>query len=232
MNTRGKVRNVILLGAAISAAGILLAQTTPTKQLVVNGAVTSAAVLQVDGHYYVDVDTVARITSGAVSVEPTRIVLTIPASTATPPPAAAPGVASAQPTQELSRGFAGAGITTLAEMKEWQGTLETMVTYGLAVDAQWAQTNHDRVQASLSQASVAATTTADHDAFRLLSSEFGNLAQWASGVAADRQDFNGARTIDPNRLQNDSALTKISTCGNFLNSMFASGVYSDNASCQ
>jgi hypothetical protein len=232
MNTRGKVRNVILLGAAISAAGILLAQTTPTKQLVVNGATTGATVLQVDGHYYVDVDTVARITSGAISVEPTRIVLTIPTSAATAPPATASSAASAQPTQELSRGFASAGITALAEMKEWQGTLETMVTYGLAVDAQWAQTNHDRVQASLSQASVAATTNADRDAFRLLSSEFGNLAQWANGVAADRQNFNGARTIDPNRLQNDSALTKISTCGNFLNSMFASGVFSENASCQ
>ncbi|MGD0841792.1 MAG: hypothetical protein ABSA32_11585 [Candidatus Acidiferrales bacterium] len=232
MNRRGKVRNLILLGAAISAAGILLAQTTPTKQLVVNGATTGATVLQVDGHYYVDVDTVARITSGAISVEPTRIVLTIPTSAATAPPATASSAASAQPTQELSRGFASAGITALAEMKEWQGTLETMVTYGLAVDAQWAQTNHDRVQASLSQASVAATTNADRDAFRLLSSEFGNLAQWANGVAADRQNFNGARTIDPNRLQNDSALTKISTCGNFLNSMFASGVFSENASCQ
>jgi hypothetical protein len=232
MNTRGKIQNVIVLGAAVSVAGILLAQTAPSKQLVVNGAATDAAVLQVDGHYYVDVDTVARITSGAVSVEPTRIVLTIPNSAATATPAAAPVVASAQPTQELSRGFASAAITTLAEMKEWQGTLETMVTYGLAVDAQWAQTNHDRVQASLAQASVAATTSADRDAFRLLNNEFGNLAQWANGVAADRQDFNGARTIDPNRLQNDSALTKISTCGNFLNAMIARGVFSDNASCQ
>ena len=78
---------------------------------------------------------------------------------------------------------------------------------------------------------MAATTTADHNALRLLNNQFAGLARWANGISADRQDFNGERTIDANRLQNDSALTKISACGSYLNSMFAGGVYADNANC-
>ena len=234
-NTRGNFQAAVLLGVAVLLAGALLAQSAPEKQqkqLVVNGAPVGAAVLQVNGHYYLDVETVAQITSGELAIEPTRIVLTLPNPAAAGATATASSAAPAQSSSVLSRAFASAGITTLEEMREWQGTLETMVTYGLAVDAQWAQGNYDRVQTSVAQASVAATTAADRDALRLLNNQFAGLTRWAGGISADRQDLNGERTVDPNRLQNDSALTKISACGSYLNSMFASGVYADNANCE
>jgi hypothetical protein len=37
-----------------------------------------------------------------------------------------------------------------------------MVTFGLAVDGSWAQIYHERVQTSLEQATVAASTNSDH----------------------------------------------------------------------
>jgi hypothetical protein len=57
-----------------------------------------------------------------------------------------------------------------------------MVTFGLAVDGTWAQTYHDRVETSLAQATVAASTNSDHNALQLLSNQFANLAKWASDV--------------------------------------------------
>ena len=132
VTARGNLQAAVLLGAAVSLAGVLLAQSAPgkqEKQLVVNGTSTGAAVLQANGHYYLDVETVAQITGATLSIEANRIVLTIPNSTT---PAAAPAAASVvappQPSETLSRGFASAGISALEEMREWQGTLETMVT--------------------------------------------------------------------------------------------------------
>jgi hypothetical protein len=57
------------------------------------------------------------------------------------------------------------------------------------------------------------------------------VAKWASGVTADRQAMNGGKTMDPNALQNDPALAKISSCASFLNSMLASGSFADNSNC-
>jgi hypothetical protein len=116
-------------------------------------------------------------------------------------------------------------------MKEWKGVLGTMVTFGLAVDGSWAEIYHDRVRASLEQATVAASTNSDHDALQLLRTQFANLAKWESVVVAERQNHNGARTVAPNSLQNDPVLTKFSNCGKFLTTMLGSGMFADNPSC-
>jgi hypothetical protein len=42
-----------------------------------------------------------------------------------------------------------------------KGALGTMVTFGLAVDGSWAQIYHERVQASLEQATLAASTNGE-----------------------------------------------------------------------
>ena len=131
----------------------------------------------------------------------------------------------------LSTGFAGDAVTALAEMKEWKGALGTMVTYGLAVDGTWAHTYHDQVEASIARASVAATSNSDHSALQLLSNQFAHPAKWESDFIAERKVLDGAKTVDPNALQNDPALTKISTCGRFLSTMLVSHIFSDNASC-
>jgi hypothetical protein len=106
-----------------------------------------------------------------------------------------------------------------------------MITHGLALGDAWAESYHKRVQEGLHQAQLAAQTDSDRSALQLLQSEADNLTTWWNGVLAARQDLNGATTIDPDALKNDTALAKITACSQFLNSMLVSGAFTDNASC-
>jgi hypothetical protein len=78
---------------------------------------------------------------------------------------------------------------------------------------------------------LAATTTSDRSALQLLNNQFAHLAKWESDFIAERKALNGAKTVDPNTMQNDPDLTKISNCGRFLSAMLVSRSFADNASC-
>jgi len=268
MNKHGNFRFFLPLGFVLALAGVLFAQSTPTKNkiLVVNGKSAGPAVRQIDGRSYVDIQTLAEVTNGVVTIERHRIVLTIPASDSgatastapanavpaeagaapdsAPPADAAPvatgpadasaapaRTAPAQPPQGLSRDFASAAIAALAEMREMRGAVRAMITYGLAVSDTWAQDDQGRVMTGLRQAEVAATTEDDQHALQLLQNEADKLASWANSVFAARQVLNSAVTLDPNALQNDPALAKIRSCGQFLNAMLVRGAFADDPSC-
>jgi hypothetical protein len=226
MNRLSHLQYVVLLGFVPLIATVLLAQRAPNKTLVVNGKTTDATITQINGHSYVDIETLAQITNGTVTVEANRIVLTIPVSpvsnsAAAPPPG----------PEGLSRDFASAAIAELAEMREWRGAIGTILLYGAPVVGTWPQDYRDRAEASLMQTAVAASTDSDQDALKLLRNEFANLAQWASDVVTTRQTMNATKTVDPNIMQNDQVLAKISDCSRFLGAMLVSGVFADNPSC-
>src|SRR5467141_5187322 len=232
MSKHGNFRFFLPLGFFLALAGVLFAQTAPNKILVVNGKSAGPAVRQIDGRSYVDIETLAQVTNGVVTIERHRIVLTIPASAAPADAGAAPArAAPAQPPQGLSRDFASAAIAELAEMREMRGAIRAMITYGLAVSNNWAQEDQGRVMTGLRQAEVAATTEDDQHALQLLQNEADKLARWADSVFAAREVLNGAMTVDPNALQNDPALAKIRSCGQFLNAMLVSGVFADDPGC-
>src|SRR5580704_15011888 len=135
---------VLFAGIVLSVAGILLAQTAPGKSFVVNGKTAGATVREIDGHSYIDIESLARVTNGTITIEPNRIVLTIPtASSAVVTAAAAPEVIQA--SLGISRDFARAAISELAEMREWRGAVGAMITYGLAAGTATAQDYHARV---------------------------------------------------------------------------------------
>jgi hypothetical protein len=218
-----KLQYILWFGLVLSFAGILFAQGTPERTLVVNGKAVSGKVVQIEGRSYVDLETLVQITRGSVSVEPDKIVLTIPSpSFAAAPPPVTPG---------LSKGFQGAAIAALADMREWKGAIATVITYGIPVVGTWPQDYRDRVEEALTRAKIAASTGEDQDALQLLQNEFAKLRDWAADVVSARQALNAARSVDPNALQNDPALAKIVQCGKFLNGMIVSGTFSDNASC-
>jgi hypothetical protein len=223
MNRHCNLRTVAILGFILSLGGVLFAQRAPDKKLVINGKSTDVALLQVDGHSYIDIETVAQITNGSVKFEPNQVALTIPNANI--------DENSPQDTTRLSKDFASSAISTVAEMKEWKGTLGTLVKFGLAVDDSWAQIYRERAQLSLDQTSVAASTNADRNALQLLDTQFANLAKWESVVIAERNDLNGARTVAPDSLQSDPVLTKFSNCARFLGGMLGSGFFADNPSC-
>ena len=216
---------VILL---LSIVGVLWAQRGPDKVLVVNGKTVGAPVLQIAGRSYVDIETLAQITNGIIAVQPDRIVLTIiPAA----PSAAATSTPPAPPPGALSKEFSREAIGVLTEMREWRGAIGTTRSYNVPFTGSWPQDYHDHVQASLQHVAVAAATPADHDALQLLRTDFDNLANWAGEVISERQALNATKTVDPNMMQNDQPLAKISACSNFLGGMLVSGTFGDNASC-
>jgi hypothetical protein len=211
-------------------AGILWAQNTPDRALIVNGKSTGT-VMQMGGHMYVDVETIAQFTNGSVTLEPNRIVLTFPAPGTSAAPSAGAATVPAAPPPGLSRNFSSLAIAELAEMREWRGAVGTILTYGVPVVGSWPQDYHDHAESNLAQVGVAASTAPDQEAMQLLQNEFSNLSAWASNVVATRQSMNATNTVRPDTMQSDQSLIKITNCARFLNSMLVSGSFADDSSC-
>jgi hypothetical protein len=230
MRIRSGISYFLLFGSVLLFAGILLAQNTPDRALIVNGK-SAGMTVQMGGHAYVDVETVAQFTNGSVTLEPTRIVLTFPASGTSTASSAGLAPLPPAPPPGLSRNFASLAIAELAEMREWRGAAGTILAYGVPVVGSWPQDYHDHVEANLMQVGVAAATAADQDAMQLLQNEFSNLSRWANDVVATRKSLNATNTVRPDTMQSDQSLAKISDCSRFLNSMLVSGSFADDSSC-
>ena len=230
MRNRNGIFQFTVLASASLFAGILLEQTTPDRALIVNGK-PEGIVVQMNGRAYVDIETVARLTNGSVTLEPNRIVLTFPAPGTSAAPSAGLAPAPTAPQPGLSRTFASLAIAALAEMREWRGAVGTILAYGVPVAGSWPQDYHDRVEANLNRVGLGASTAADEDAMQLLRNEFSNLARWASDVVATRQSLNATNTVRPDTMQSDRTLAKISDCSRFLSSMLVSGTFADDPSC-
>lgn len=230
MRNRSGISYFVLFGSVLSFAGILLAQNVPGRALIVNGK-SEGTVMQMGGHAYVDVETVAQFTNGSVTLEPNRILLTFPASGTSAPPSAGLAPLPPAPSPGLSRNFASLAIAELAEMREWRGAVGAILSYGVPVAGSWPQDYHDRVEANLDQVGVAVSTAADSDAMQLLRNEFSNLTRWANDVVTTRQSMNATNTVRPDTVQSDPTLAKISDCSRFLSSMLVSGSFADDQRC-
>lgn len=203
----------------------------PLRTLVVNGMTVDTAVIEVEGRSYVDIEGLAKIVGGSVNFEPDQITLTLPE----PAPAAAPTDASAATppaADDMSKQFQQLAVFTLAEMREWRGAMSAVVTSALPVVGTWPDDYHDRVGNDLLQATLTASTVQDNQAVQLLQQEFALLSDWSGQIVAERKNMDAARSIDPNALQNDQALAKISKCGQFLSSMIVGGSFYDDSSCR
>ncbi len=201
------------------------------KTLVVNGHTADGAVMQINGHSYVDVETLAQVLGAAVRFEPGRVVLTMTRATS----AASETIAKPGPVAPgLSKGFASAGISQLAEMREWKGAISSVIRSGVA-GGNWIvpllREHRVRAEKSMGLASVAAITDSDKLALQLLNSDFTNLAQWDSNAQASILALNAEQSIDPTAAQNDPLLAKISECGSFLSAMLVGGEFADNPNC-
>jgi len=252
MSKHRNYKFALFTAIVLAFAGVILAQTaaapassqgtTPlpvtTKTLVVNGKSAGAVAREIDGHTYIEIEALARVTNGIVTIEPTRVLLTIPAGSSVVTAAAGvsnsavPANVPAGPVKrDISPDFRRAAIAELSDIREWRGAVGAMITYGLAASDVTASDYHDRCEDGLNEASVAVTTESDQRAMELLRHEFENMNTWANQILAERKKLNGARTVTANALQNDHALQTITACGRFLNSMIVSGDFNDDGSC-
>ena len=90
MNRFRSVGCVIVLALSVCLPGPVVGQDMEKKKaLVVNGHSAAGAVLQIDGHSYVDLDALAQVTNASLRIQPDRIILTAPVLNAGPSSSAA-----------------------------------------------------------------------------------------------------------------------------------------------
>lgn len=244
MTKHRHLKTLLLAGIVLTFAGVILAQSetastpahAPAKTLIVNGKSAGAVAREIDGHTYIEIEALARSMNGSVTIDPDRVLLTIPVTITNPAVSTGGAVSNstvaAKPVKrDISPDFRRTAIAELSDIREWRGAVGAMVTYGLAASDISAGEYHDRCEDGLNEASVAVETESDGHALELLKREFENMNTWANQILAERKKLNGARTVTANSLQNDHALQSITACGRFLSAMIVSGDFNDDGSC-
>lgn len=223
-----KMRCGLWLGSVmlLALAGNGLGQTQE-ERFSINNEARDAKIVQMNGHEYVDVEDLARITNGFLCFQQDRVVLFLPApenetTTHARPPAR---------EERLSKDFMRAGIEAAASMREWSSTLAYLLRYGIPVGDAMVPYREKALE-ELSVASVAASTASDQNALQLLSNEFQNSSTWSDDlVKARNAAFAGEYAMNDHALSTDSLFQKVSQCGSFLGAMLASGRFEDNNAC-
>ena len=201
-----------------------------SRTLIINGQAGQAEVIKIDGRSYVDMDALARITNGSLRFKASRILLTLPVSTASAPASVPPPT----PTDHsgFSQDFMKAGIEAIAGLREWASPLAYAIQNGYNVTDSWVATYREQALHNVTLASAAATTDADRSALQLLNHEYQAVLQWSNKLVEARKAMDTAKySLSANALRDEPLSQKIITCGHFLASMLGSGSFHDDASC-
>lgn len=199
------------------------------KTLRVTGYSGEAAVVQMNGRTYVDLEALTRITNGSLGLRGNRIVLTLSPFAANPGEAAPVASQTARPG--FSREFMKAAIEAMAAMREWAAALKLLIQNGYPVGNAMAG-YQGRAVDSVRLASVAASTDSDRSGLQLLTNEFNNVQTWSNTLVSARNSMSAANlTTSKDELENDPLFQKMLRCGQFLIPMFASGAFQDDAEC-
>jgi hypothetical protein len=205
-----------------------------SRVLVIDGQSGQAAVVEIGGRAYVDIEGLRQITHGSLRFAANRIILSFPTSIMGPPTTEAAAEPPHSPVNDsaLSREFMRAGIEGIATMREWASTLGYAIQNGYQVTEDWAANYREQAAHSLRLASAAASTEADRNALQLLTHEFEAVRDWSNKLIRERKSMDTAKyALSANALRDDPASQKIITCGHFLGSMLGSGSFRDDPSC-
>jgi hypothetical protein len=204
--------------------------------LILNGRSTDVPVIYVNSHPYVGLEALAHALNGSVSSSGAKVALSLPTSSANHAPSTTPTQQAHEPipdqpspsTPGFSRDFLNAGIEQMSTLREWHTALQTAIQNGIPLSEGLLQPYRAQATTNLRFASVAATTSADHNAYRLLNNVYLNMGKLSEKYVGMRASLT---YIAPDALQNDELNQRIITCGHFLGAMAASGEFSDDGSC-
>ena len=215
---------ILTLGVLIFSQAVALSQSVnQSGTLLVNGHSGQVPVVQLNGKSYVDVEALARVANGTISFQGEQILLTVPG-------AVAGTAATAQPAASVgfSKAFVSAGIELMGTIREWRAALTYTIQNSYPVTPGFMTHYGGVAEASLRQASVAATTDSDKKALQLLTNEYNNMYQSADRFKQARQNLTD---IPQDSLDDDALDQQIEACGQALAAMALSGEYEDAASC-
>ena len=224
------------LFALIPAVALYL-RAAERHTLIINGQSTEVPVVFVSGHPFVGLEALAHALKGSVSSSGAMVALSLPADTpASHAPAATIASAAQVPVTSdpapsnpgFSREFLNAGIEQMSTLREWHSALQTAIETGVPLSQRLLQPFRAQATTNLHLASVAATTTADRNAYQLLNNVYLNMGKLSDKYVDMRANLT---YISPDALQNDGLNQRILRCGHFLGAMAASGQFSDDGSC-
>ena len=192
--------------------------------LVLNGQSGRIFVYRINGHAFVDIDALARITNGSASIQGHELILTLPAASASALTSAA--------SERMTRDFMAAALKDLAIIKEWHTAMAHALQRGVPGDGSRLVIFRDRAMEGLRLATVDASTHSDEEALRLLTNHFNQVERWKHKMVDARKSMSTANySITPDALDKDSEYQTIASCSQFLSTMLAGGRYEDNGSC-
>ena len=222
----------LLIAATLLAIVVMAAAQTQRQgeTFSIQGYMGRANVIRLQGRAFVDVQDLARITKGALSIEEDRIILTLAANDASEP------AHDSARKSGFSPAFTRAAIEAMASIREWGGTLQVVVENGYPVGKAMAGNSirayEGRAADSIALAAAAASTESDHRGLELLTNEFNNLRAWAESFVNARNEMRAVNlTTSEHPLKDDDEAQKMMHCGQFLAQMFAGGTFEDDAAC-
>lgn len=222
MGQKSLAARLVVVVSIFIPAFFLAQAAQKSRTFVITGHPGEVAVIERDGHAYVEIEALARMTIGSLSFNGNQIMLTLPG-------AAAPAPAATQPPPSgFTKDFIRAGIEEMAAIREWRSTLRNSVQRGYPVTEDWVDAYRARAEQSLRLVSVAATTESDRDAVQLLTNEFNNMKKLSDRFLEAEK----TRTyISPESLNNDPVDQKILNCARALVAMAANGQFANDGSC-
>jgi hypothetical protein len=227
MQTSLRYRSAILL--ILLSSGIVVAQVKSRSQVLeVNGRSGEAAVVEIGGREFVDLQALVRIANGSLGFDANRLVVTFPSSASS-----AGATVSEKPSDSgFSRDFIKAAIEEIALMREWASPLASAIQNGYPITEQWVTQYREKTANGLRLASAAASTDDDRKALQLLRNEFDAIRDWSARLLNARQAMDTAKyAMSEDALRNDPLSQKILSCGHFLGTMLGSGTFQDDPAC-
>jgi hypothetical protein len=212
-----------LAAVAILPALALSLAAQQSDSLVVSGQSGSAKVIQVGGHNYVEVESLARLTNSSIRFNGNQIVLSLPGTAE----AAAPAAPASTPG--FSKEFVTAGIEAMARVREWHAALRNAIERGYPLAEDWLAAYNAQALQGVRLANVAVNTAADKNALPFLTNEFNNMGKLSDKYVQMTKSMN---YIAPDSLVSDPLDQKIRSCAHALASMATTNQFVDDGSCQ
>jgi hypothetical protein len=218
-------RKILLLTACLLIPRLALSQVPKQSgTLSVTGHPGQVPVIDINGRSYVEVDSLARLTSSSISFRDKQIIVTF-----SPSEANTKAAETNQPVPSgFSKDFLRAGVEEMTAIREWRIAIVNAVQSNFPVTDDWVAGYRRTAESKLSLASAAVTTDSDRSGFTLLSNEFSKMQMLSDKYLALRKSLT---YIAPDSLENDPLDQQLLNCARGLASMAGSGQFEDVAVC-
>ena len=192
--------------------------------LSVTGYSGQVPVIQMNGRSYVEIESLARLTSGSMSFRDRQIILTLPPSSANQ---TAPET-NQSARSGFSKDFLRAAIEEMAAIREWRIAIVSAIQSSFPITDDWVAGYRRTADSKLALTSAAIATDSDRSGFALLSKESSMMQMLSDKYLALRKSLT---YIAPDSLDKDPLDQQILGCARGLSSMAGSGQFEDVPAC-